>query len=88
MRRLIICEKNHAAQRIALILSDGTYKRLSVAGTPVLHFEKGRDNYHVIGLRGHIVELDYPDEFNDWEGTPPKKLVTAEPEKTVHPAAI
>ncbi|MCJ7489214.1 MAG: DNA topoisomerase I [Thermoplasmata archaeon] len=88
MRRLVICETNHAAQRIALILSDGSYKRLSIAGAPVLYFEKGRDNYHVIGLRGHIVELDYPDEFNDWEGTPPKKLVTAEPVKTVHPAAI
>ncbi len=54
----------------------------------MLHFERGRDDYYVIGLRGHIVELDYPDEFNDWEGTPPKKLVTADPVKTVNPYAV
>lgn len=87
MRRLIICEKSHAAQRIALILSDGSYNRLSVAGTPVLHFKKGPDDCHVIGLRGHIIELDYPDEFNDWASTPPKKLIAAEPEKRVNPSA-
>ncbi|HIH00551.1 TPA: DNA topoisomerase I, partial [Thermoplasmata archaeon] len=87
MRRLIICEKSHAAQRIALILSNGSYKRRSVAGTPVLHFEKDGAEHFVLGLRGHIVELDYPDEFNDWESTPPKKLVSVEPEKSVDPSA-
>jgi DNA topoisomerase-1 len=87
MRRLIICEKSHAAQRIALILSDGSYKRRSVAGTPVLYFDKDGDEFFVVGLRGHIVELDYPDEFNDWEATPPKKLVAVEPKKSVDPSA-
>jgi DNA topoisomerase-1 len=87
MRRLIICEKSHAAQRIALILSNGSYKRRSVAGTPVLHFETGTDDCHIIGLRGHIIELDYPDEYNDWGSTPPKKLITVEPEKRVNPFA-
>ncbi len=87
MRRLIICEKSHAAQRIALILSDGTYKRRSVAGTSVLHFTKNSDEYDVVGLRGHIIELDYPDEFNDWERTPPRKLIDVEPVKAVTPSA-
>jgi DNA topoisomerase-1 len=87
MRRLIICEKSHAAQRIALILSNGSYKRRSVAGATVLSFEEGGVEYFVLGLRGHIVELDYPDEFNDWESTPPRKLVAVEPEKSVDPTA-
>lgn len=87
MRRLIICEKSHAARRIALILSNGSYRTQSVAGTPVLHFTKDSDEYNVVGLRGHIVELDYPDELNDWEKTPPKKLVEAEPVKGVDPSA-
>ncbi|UCE80968.1 MAG: DNA topoisomerase I [Methanobacteriota archaeon] len=87
MRRLIICEKNHAARRIALILSNGTYKRRSIAGTPVLDFARNSDNYTVLGLRGHIIELDYPEEYNDWEKTPPLKLVSVEPEKRVSPSA-
>ena len=87
MRRLIICEKNHAARRIALILSDGSFKRRSVAGTPVLNFTKDSDTYTVLGLRGHVVELDYPDEYNDWEGVSPKELVSVEPVKSVSPSA-
>lgn len=87
MRRLIICEKNHAARRIALILSNGSYKRRSIAGTPVMDFARNSDTYTVLGLRGHIIELDYPEEYNDWEGTPPSKLVSVEPEKFVNPSA-
>ena len=87
MRRLIISEKNHAARRIALILSDNTQKTRTVAGTPVLIFSKGQDDYFVLGLRGHIIELDYPDKYNDWSAVNPKDLVYAKPEKKVDPSA-
>ncbi len=87
MRRLIISEKNHAARRIALILSDNTHKSRSIAGTPVLTFKKGEDDYFVLGLRGHIIELDYPDKYNNWDAVPPKELVYAKPEKKVDPTA-
>jgi len=87
MRRLIITEKNHAARRIALILSDNTQKSRNVAGVPVLTFNKGQDDYFVLGLRGHIILLDYPDKFNQWEAVPPRDLVYAKPEKSVDPTA-
>jgi len=87
MRRLIISEKNHAAQRIALILSSNTQKRRSIAGTPVLEFAIGEDEYYVLGLRGHIIELDYPEKFNNWDSISPKDLVFAKPEKKVNPTA-
>lgn len=87
MRRLIISEKNHAAQRIALILSNNTQKRRSVAGVPVFEFSRNGDDYLVLGLRGHIVELDYPDKFNDWSAVSPKDLIYAKPEKKVDPSA-
>ncbi|MCJ7562591.1 MAG: hypothetical protein MUO84_06240, partial [Thermoplasmata archaeon] len=66
MRRLIICEKNHAAQRIAFILSNYTQKRRSVSGVPVYEFDRDGDEYTVLGLRGHVVILDYPKKYNDW----------------------
>ncbi len=87
MRRLIISEKNIAARRIALILSDNTQKSRSVAGNQVLTFSKGGDDYFVLGLRGHIIMLDYPDKYNNWDAVPPKDLVYAKPEKKVDPTA-
>lgn len=87
MRRLIISEKNHAALRIALILSNNTLKRRSVAGVPVFEFSRDDADYIVLGLRGHIVELDYPDRFNDWNAVSPKDLIYAKPEKKVDPSA-
>ena len=87
MRRLIICEKNHAAQRIALILSNNTQKRRSVSGTPIFEFTRGDDEYAVAGLRGHIIELDYPAKYNEWDSVAPKELVYAKPEKKVDAGA-
>ena len=87
MRRLIITEKNHAARRIALILSDNTQKSKSVAGVPVLTFRVGGDDYFVLGLRGHIIMMDYPEKYNQWDAVPPRELVYAKPEKTVDPTA-
>src|SRR4030042_2134114 len=87
MRRLIVTEKNHAARRIALILSDNTHKTQTNGGVQVLSFSRGKDQYFVIGLRGHIILLDYPERYNNWDSVPPKELVYAKPEKTVDPSA-
>ncbi|MBE0518696.1 MAG: DNA topoisomerase I [Thermoplasmata archaeon] len=87
MRRLIICEKNHAAQRIAFILSNYTQKRRSVSGVPVYEFDRDGDEYTVLGLRGHVVILDYPKKYNDWDSISPKDLIYAKPEKKVDASA-
>lgn len=88
MRRLIISEKNIAARRIALILSDNTHKSRSVAGVQTFLFDKGNDEYSVLGLRGHIIELDYPEQYQrNWDAIPPKDLVYVKPEKKVDPSA-
>lgn len=70
-----------------MILSDNTQKSRSVAGAQVLTFTKGGDDYFVLGLRGHIIVLDYPESYNDWNAVQPKDLVHAKPEKTVDPSA-
>ena len=83
MRRLIVTEKFNAAIRIATILSDGKAKRTNVQGTSVFDFHQGEDRIRVIGLRGHIINLDYPEALNDWARVPLKELVWAEPQKVV-----
>jgi DNA topoisomerase-1 len=83
MNNLIISEKNSVALRLAIVLSEGKFKRDRSPGIPIFRFARNGDNYTVVGLRGHIVELDYPEELNSWEGTDPKKLIYANPEKRV-----
>ena len=83
MKKLIITEKANAARRISTILSDGTSKSSSSGGVTVISFEAGGDEYNVVSLRGHIIELDYPPEYNDWGATDPAELVHAPQFKTV-----
>src|SRR5207249_2087811 len=83
VRRLIVTEKFNASIRIATILSGGKSKRSYVEGTPVFEFAQGEDRVQVVGLRGHIINLDYPDALNDWARVDLKELVWAEPQKVV-----
>ena len=55
--KLIICEKNIAARRIAYILSGGKSKTIRLGKTPVYEFNKDDDVWKIVGLRGHIINL-------------------------------
>ncbi len=83
MKRLVISEKSNAAARIATILSNGNKKSTRDRGVQVFTFERDGDEWSVVGLRGHVIELDYPKEMNDWQRTPAKQLVYAAPVKSV-----
>jgi len=84
LRTLVVAEKFNTALRIAVVLSDGRMKRSRIEGTNVFQFERPEGPYTVVGLRGHIVELDYPPELKEWTlaglpqllETPPLKRVT------------
>ncbi|NLK25132.1 MAG: topoisomerase I, partial [Euryarchaeota archaeon] len=83
MSRLIISEKSDAAARIATILSGGASKRTSINKVPVFQFEDDDGPVSVVGLRGHIIELDYPKELNNWAEVELSDLIFAEQEKKV-----
>ncbi|MEK6851604.1 MAG: DNA topoisomerase, partial [Candidatus Thermoplasmatota archaeon] len=83
MRTLIVTEKNNTAARIATILSNGQMRRAYPHRVPVFSFSKDGNDYTVVGLRGHILNLDYPEELNQWEKVDLKRLVWAEPVKVV-----
>ncbi len=80
---LIVCEKNIAAERIARILSSGTYKRNYLGRTAVYNFDSGGEQYAVVGLRGHILNLDYPQEYNKWDLSNLREVLNAKPVKQV-----
>jgi DNA topoisomerase-1 len=73
---LIVTEKNITAKKIAQILFGKSYKESKVEGIPVYV----SDNTQIVGLSGHIVNIDFPEQYNNWSVTQPKDLIRAETE--------
>ncbi|HIH44735.1 MAG TPA: DNA topoisomerase I, partial [Candidatus Methanoperedenaceae archaeon] len=71
---LIITEKHDAARRIAGILSGKKPKQVRVSGVDTYEF----DGKVVMGLSGHVVELDFPKEYNNWQKIDIQELINAE----------
>ncbi|MFO7677162.1 MAG: DNA topoisomerase I [Thermoplasmatota archaeon] len=86
--KLVICEKNIAANRIAYILSNGKIKSQRIGKTPVYEFVKDNEQWKVIGLRGHIINLDYPKKYNGWQAVSPIELINIDPCKNVSEKSI
>ncbi len=69
--KLVITEKNDAAEKIAALLSEaGKPKKDKVYDTPVYRFTRDGEEWVTIGLRGHILAPDFPAElkFSDSQG--------------------
>ena len=69
--KLVITEKNDAAEKIAALLSEaGKPKKDKVYDTPVYRFTREGEEWVTIGLRGHILAPDFPTElkFTDKQG--------------------
>ncbi|MEA2016016.1 MAG: DNA topoisomerase I [Actinomycetota bacterium] len=79
--KLIISEKEIAAGRIAKILAGNGVSEEKVYGIPVYHFNLNGEDYKVIGLKGHIMKVDYPKEYANWFKVDPAELIDAEIEK-------
>lgn len=60
--RLVISEKNDVAKRIAGILAVGGSKPDKVYTTPVYYFRRDGEDWVSIGLKGHIMGVNFPDE--------------------------
>jgi len=86
--KLVICEKNIAARRIAYILSEGKSKSTWLGRIPVYDFTKDGEAWRIVGLKGHIINLDFPAGFNKWNTVPPIELIEIEPLKKVSEAGI
>src|SRR6056297_794538 len=75
---LIITEKDNAARRIADILSGESAEAERKNGVNVYKWGGKR----CIGLSGHVVGVDFPDEYSDWRDVEPVELIDADVEKT------
>lgn len=83
MKIAAFAEKNTAAQQIAEILSDGTYQRINASGISGYKFIRNGNEWKIIGLAGHIMGYDFPEEYRSWTETDPKVLIETDPVKSV-----
>lgn len=79
--KLIVSEKEIAAKRIAKILAGNGVSDEKSFGVPIHHFNSDGEDYTVIGLKGHILKVDYPKEFSNWFKVDPIELIDVEIEK-------
>src|SRR3972149_5372748 len=87
VRILVMAEKGSAALRLAIVLSHGKFHRKN-RGVATFEFDRDGIDYVGVGLRGHIIELDYPEAFHAWEDSALEALVGTTPEERVSEPAI
>ena len=61
--RLIVTEKNNSAKKIAEILSGGGAKEESSYKTPYYTWGSGEDAQIAIGLKGHVLNPAFPEDY-------------------------
>ncbi len=88
LRRLILAEKFSAARRLAQILSEGMAERVREDGLSYFTFSSAGDEVLVFPLRGHVVEIDYPDADRDWARVDLDALIDAQPVRRESPPAL
>ena len=87
--KVIISEKEIAAKRIAAILSGDGVKEVKIHGVPVHYIKHSGDDCAVIGLKGHILQVDFPKEYSNWFKVDPAELIDAPIDKTpIHKSIV
>lgn len=78
MVKFIVSEKDNAAKRIAAILSKGKAKEEKSYSIPLYRFKMGKTEAVSMGLKGHILKVDFPEEYSNWQKIKPIELIDAE----------
>jgi DNA topoisomerase I len=81
--RLIISEKANAAKKIAQFLAEGSVKNGKHRSVPHHTFTWRGEECVSVGLKGHVLNPEYPEEYANWQKIEPSKLIDAEILKSV-----
>src|SRR5215216_1199236 len=81
--RLIISEKANAAKKIAQFLAEGPVKDGKHRSIPHHTFNWRGEECVSVGLKGHVLTLEYPEEYSNWQKVEPSSLIDAEIRKSV-----
>ncbi len=87
--RLIITEKNDVAKKISGILAKGGIKADSYYKIPYYLFADSTGEANaIVGLKGHVVQVDFPPEYSEWRKVEPRALIDAPLVKTETAKAV
>src|SRR3712207_7764094 len=81
--RLIISEKANAAKKIAGFLAEGSVKDGKHRSVPHHTFVWKGEECVSVGLKGHVLNPEYPEEYSNWQKVEPSKLIDAEILKSI-----
>src|SRR3954471_3916091 len=81
--RLIHSEKANAAKKIAQFLAEGPVKDGKHRSIPHHTFTWKDEGCVSVGLKGHVLNLEYPEEYSNWQKVEPSSLIDAEIQKNV-----
>lgn len=73
--KLVVTEKNIAAKKLAEILAVGKPQSDKVYTTPVYRFRRDGEDWVAIGLKGHIMGVDFPPDYSKWRLEAPMGVV-------------
>src|SRR3712207_7895480 len=81
--RLIISEKANTAKKVAQFLAEGPVKEGKHRSGPHHTFMwKGEETVSV-GLKGHVLNPEYPEQYSNWQKVELRELIDAEILKSV-----
>jgi DNA topoisomerase I len=75
--RLIVTEKNNSAKKIAEILG-GSPKADKSYKVPFYTWSDGDGDHMAIGLKGHVLNPAFPEDYSNWQQTDLHDLIDAE----------
>ena len=81
--RLIISEKANAAKKISQFLAEGPVKDGKHRSVPHHTFSWKGEECVSVGLKGHVLNPEYPEEYSNWQKVEPSSLIDAEIRKSV-----
>src|SRR5919112_1891125 len=81
--RLIISEKANTAKKIAQFLSEGSVREGKHRSVPHHTFTWKEEETVSVGLKGHVLNPEYPEEYSSWQKVEPRELIDAEILKSV-----
>src|SRR5215213_9052284 len=81
--RLIISEKANAAKKIAQFLAEGPVKDGKHRSIPHHTCNWRGEECVSVGLKGHVMSVEYPEEYSNWQKVEPSSLIDAEILKSV-----
>jgi DNA topoisomerase I len=81
--RLIISEKANTAKKIAQFLAEGSVKDGKHRSVPHHAFTWKGEECVSVGLKGHVLNPEYPNKYSNWQKVEPSELIDAEILKSV-----